>query len=126
MAARPRIIIIEDDASLLNLYEFKFRTGDFDVIKATDGTQGLSLTLDKKPDVVLLDIMLPKLDGLNLLKELRLTPGPVGRTPVVIMTALTDKMFAQEAMRLGANEYIIKSETLPNKVVEIVKRVLKK
>jgi len=70
--------------------------------------------------------MLPKLDGLNVLKELRLSPGEVGKTPVVILTSLTDKLFADEAMRLGANEYLVKSNILPRQVVEKVKEILKK
>ena len=123
---KPKILIVEDDISILDLYEYKFKTSGFDCLRATNGVQALSLTFNEKPNVVLLDIMLPKLDGLNVLKELRLSPGEVGKTPVVVLTSLTDKLFADEAMRLGANEYLVKSNILPRQVVEKVKEILKK
>jgi len=124
--AKPKILIVEDDISILDLYEYKFKTSGFDCLRSTNGVQALSLTFNEKPDVILLDIMLPKLDGLNVLKELRLSPGEVGKTPVVVLTSLTDKLFADEAMRLGANEYLVKSNILPRQVVEKVKETLKK
>lgn len=123
---KPKIVIVEDDPNLLDLYAYEFRSAGFEIIKAEDGIQGLNSVLREKPDLVLLDILLPKLDGLNMLKELRLTPGEVGRTPVIVLTALSDSAFANEAMRLGANEYFIKTEFMPNRMMGKIKKWLKK
>lgn len=123
---KPKVVIVEDDKNLLDLYAYQFKNAGFDVIKAEDGRQGLSTIMSEKPDLVILDIMLPKLDGLSMLKELRLSPGSVGRTPVIVLTALSDKAFADEAMRLGANEYFIKTEFMPNKMMDKIKKHLKK
>jgi len=122
---KPKIVIVEDDKNLLDLYAYQFKNADFEVVKAEDGMQGLNTIRSEKPDLVILDIMLPKLDGLNMLKELRLTPGDVGRTPVIVLTALSDKAFADEAMRLGANDYFIKTEFIPNKMMGKIKKHLK-
>ena len=122
---KPKIIIVEDDPNLLDLYAYEFKNLGFDVIKAEDGMQGLASTISEKPDLVILDVMLPKLDGISMLKELRLTPGDVGRTPVIVLTALSDTSFANEAMRLGANEYFIKTDFMPNKMMSKIKKYLK-
>lgn len=122
---KPKIVVVEDNQDLLDLYTYEFKNSGFDVIKAEDGIQGLNLILKEKPDLVVLDIMLPNLDGLSMLKELRLTPGDVGRTPVVVLTALSDQAFADEAMRLGANEYFLKTEFIPNKKMDRIKKWLK-
>ena len=125
-ANKPKIVIVEDDPNLLDLYAYEFRVAGFDVVKAEDGVQGLNRVLREKPNLILLDVMLPKLDGLTMLKELRLTPGEVGRTPVLILTALSDQSFANEAMRLGANEFFVKTEFMPNKMMGKIKKFLKK
>lgn len=122
---KPKLIIVEDDQNLLDLYTFEFKKYGFDVIGAENGIQGLKQILKEKPNLVILDIMLPKLDGLSMLKELRLTPGEVGRTPVVVLTALSDQAFADEAMRLGANEYFLKTDFMPNKKMDRIKKWLK-
>ena len=123
---KPKIIIVEDDPNLLDLYAYEFKNLGFDVIKAEDGMQGLASTISEKPDLVILDIMLPKLDGISMLKELRLTPGDVGRTPVIVLTALSDTSFANEALRLGANEYFVKTDFMPKKMMGKIKKYLKK
>ena len=123
---KPKIIIVEDDPNLLDLYAYEFKNLGFDVIKAEDGMQGLASTVSEKPDLVILDVMLPKLDGISMLKELRLTPGDVGRTPVIVLTALSDTSFANEALRLGANEYFVKTDFMPRKMMVKIKKYLKK
>ena len=122
---KPKVVIVEDDKNLLDLYAYQFKNAGFDVVKAEDGRQGLSTIMSEKPDLVILDIMLPKLDGLSMLKELRLSPSSISRTPVIVLTALSDKAFADEAMRLGANEYFIKTEFMPNKMMDKIKKHLK-
>lgn len=122
LAKKPKIVIVEDDPNLIDLYAYEFRSAGFEVTKAEDGIQGLNQARKEKPNLILLDIMLPKLDGLTMLKELRLIPGEVGRTPVIVLTALSDQAFADEAMRIGANEYFIKTEFMPNKMMGKIKK----
>lgn len=123
---KPKIVIVEDDTNLLDLYAYEFKNLGFDVIKAEDGMQGLASIVSEKPNLVILDVMLPKLDGISMLKELRLTPGDVGRTPVIVLTALSDTSFANEALRLGANEYFVKTDFMPRKMMGKIKKYLKK
>ncbi|MEX0617003.1 MAG: response regulator [Candidatus Woykebacteria bacterium] len=125
MNKKTKVLIVEDEPNILDLYAYEFKSLGFDVVKAEDGIQGLQQAAREKPDLVILDIMLPKLDGLNMLKELRLTPGEVGRTPVIVLTALSDQEFADEAMRLGANEFFIKTEFFPNKMIGKIKKWIK-
>ena len=126
MIKKPKIVIVEDDPNLIDLYGYQFAQAGFEVYKSQDGAEGLNQILKENPDIVLLDIMLPKLDGLTMLKELRLTPGEIGRTSVIVLTALSDQAFANEAMRLGANEFFIKTNFLPNKMMGKITKWLKK
>ena len=84
---QPNILLIEDEEMLANMYETKFKNEGFNIRKALDGETGLALALAEKPDLILLDIILPKLDGFSVLKKLKADPKTKG-VPIILLTNL--------------------------------------
>ena len=120
-ASCPTILLIEDDPLLSKMYTAKFTNEGFKVLVAGDGEVGLRIALDNKPNLILLDIMMPKLSGLDLMAKLR--QDEWGRSvPVLILTNLTQQSEAQKAMKLGAKEFLVKANFTPSQVVEKVKK----
>jgi len=119
------ILLIEDDPSLAKLYSEKFKFEGFNVLLAHDGETGLRLAIEKNPDFILLDMLLPKYSGFDLLKEL--LNHPRGRhIPVISLTNLTDRDDANKALKLGVKEYLAKAMYSPEEIVERVKEHLPK
>ncbi len=119
------VLLIEDDPLLTKMYKAKFTTEGFNVLVAQDGEEGLKMALENNPDIILLDIMMPKLSGLDLLSKLR--EDPKGKdVPVIILTNLTQQKEAQRALDLGAKEFMVKANLTPGQVVEKIKKYLNK
>lgn len=120
---RPKILIVEDDESLSEVLRERFDNEDFDVLVAKDGEKGLTLALDKQPDVILLDIVMPKVDGLTMLKNLRAQEK--GRTSrVIVMTNLSDSKEVHAALANGAHDFLVKSDWTIADIVESVRHQL--
>src|SRR3989344_4116304 len=113
------ILLIEDDLDIQRIYSMKLDSAGYKVILSVDSSQGYTELKKNKPNLVLLDIMLPgKMNGFDLLKTVKEDPK-LKNIPVVVLTNLdTEK---QEAMRLGAADYIIKANTNLDQIVEKVK-----
>lgn len=110
MADAPaKILIVEDDAPLAEVLQERFENEGFDVIVAKDGADGLLQALEKQPDVILLDIVMPKLDGLAMLRQLRTHENGRG-IRVIVMTNLSDSKEVHEALSLGAHDFLVKSD----------------
>lgn len=118
-----KVLIIEDDQSLREVYAEVLRDDGFDVDEAINGVDGLKKAQEKSYDLVLLDIMLPKIDGLELLKELRDSPETKG-LKIVLLTNLGRESIIKEGFKLGADGYLIKSEHDPGQILEEVKKFL--
>ncbi len=118
-----KILIIEDDALLSRMYQIVFSSSSYEVEVAANGEIGLDKTRSFKPDLVLLDIMMPKLNGLEVLKRLKADPE-TKKIPVVVLTNLAGSNDVQAALELGAVRYIVKSENKPGQVDEIVRGIL--
>ncbi|MDB5178609.1 MAG: phoP [Patescibacteria group bacterium] len=118
-----KILIIEDDALLSRMYQTIFKTTGYEVDVAVDGEEGLEKTRKFNPTLILLDIMMPKLNGLEVLERLKSDPE-LKKIPVVILTNLAGNNDVQTALKLGAVRYIIKSENRPKQVEEIVRGIL--
>lgn len=119
----PLIVIVEDDRFLSKMYTDKFQIEGFNVLTAADGEEGLNLILEKKPKLVILDMMLPKSSGYDLLVKLR--KDPYGKNvPVIALTNLAQKDEAKKALELGAKEYLVKAMYTPDEVIEKVKHHL--
>ncbi|MFH1461152.1 MAG: response regulator [Patescibacteria group bacterium] len=119
-----KIIIIEDDPFLSEMYAAKFTQSGFEVEVAIDGKEGLIKIKDSQPDLILLDIVLPKMDGFEVLKKLK-EDEKLKNIPVVLLTNLGQKNEVEKGLALGADEYIIKAHFTPTAVVTRVKEILK-
>jgi len=118
-----KILIIEDDALLSRMYQIVFTSSNNEVAVAVNGEEGLEKARSFKPDLILLDIMMPKLNGLEVLKKLKADPD-TRKTPAVVLTNLAGSGDVQAALELGAVRYIVKSENKPKQVDEIVESIL--
>ena len=118
------ILIVDDDAALRGMYEGRFTSGGFGVMTAGDGEAGLALALEQHPDLVLLDIDMPKMDGLTVLKKLRLDAW--GTTvPVILLTNLqTNDKILSEIVQSEPSYYLIKDQVEPDQVFEKAVEVL--
>jgi len=125
---RPRkikILLIEDDYFLSGIYLAKFGLEGFEIISSRDAEKGLELSKKEKPDLILLDILLPNKDGFWALKELK-NDSTTKNIPVIVMTNLSEDENIRKAFDYGASEYLVKSNFLPNEVIEKVKKLIKK
>src|SRR3972149_3657922 len=123
MASKGKILLIEDDATLSGMYQKKFTKDGFEVVTAYDGQDGLKKTSSEKPDLVLLDIMLPKLDGLAVFKKMR-SQTETFNTPVILLTNFGQEDTVMECFKLGAVDYLLKADVTPQQVVEKVEKFL--
>ena len=119
-----KIIIVEDDLFLLSILVEKFKETDFDVETAIDGEDGLNKIKAGGFDLVLLDMVLPKIDGFKILEELR--GGKLKKIPVIILSNLYDKNNIDKAILLGAKDYIVKARSTPEEIVLKIKSFLVK
>jgi DNA-binding response OmpR family regulator len=117
-----KILIIEDETVLLELFADKFINEKFEVLQSTTAEKGLKLGLKNKPDLILLDILLPKMDGLTMLRMLRADSWGKN-VPVIILSNVTDQQKVSEAMKLGVYDYIIKTDLILNDLAKQVKEV---
>jgi len=117
------ILVVEDDESMVEALVEKFKSSGFNVFSAKNGEEGLKLALSNHPDIILLDIVMPKMDGLSMLRKLKEDKWGAF-APVVILTNLSDNQKLAEALEIGVVEYIIKAEVRLSDIVLSVKRVL--
>jgi DNA-binding response OmpR family regulator len=118
-----KILIIEDDPFLSEMYAAKFSQSGFEAEVAADGKEGIAKIKDKQPDLILLDIVLPKMDGFEILKKIKEDPK-LKEIPVILLTNLGQKSEVEKGLALGADEYIIKAHFTPTAVVAKVKEIL--
>ncbi len=118
-----RILITEDDPLMLRMYQKIFTLEHYEVDTATNGEEALEKVRMNKPTLILLDIMMPKMNGLQTLDKLKANPDTQS-IPVVMLTNLAGQQDAEEALLKGAVKYIVKSEHDPKQVVDMVKEVL--
>lgn len=123
--SKPLVVLIEDEKMLADMYQTKFSKEGFEVKQTPDGLSGLKLVKEFKPDVVLLDIILPKLDGFAVLKDLKSDPQNK-KIPVILLTNLGQEEDIGKGKKLGADDYFVKANHTPAEVVDKVKKVIKK
>ncbi len=118
-----KILIVEDDVFLANIYMKKFSSEGYDIFFALDGKKGFSLIKQKKPDLVLLDIMLPEMNGFEILENMQ-KDEELKDIPVILLTNINQRDDIERGYSLGAKDYIIKTFFTPGEVVEKVKRFI--
>ncbi len=107
---KKTILMIEDDSFLRDLYRDKLEREGFSFIEATSGIEGMNKIVNEKPDLVILDILLPMRSGFDILEEMN-ENGLISEIPVVIFSNLKQETDIEEARKMGAKDYFIKSET---------------
>lgn len=120
---RHKILIVEDEGPLSEVLKDRFENENFEVYVAKDGAEGLLMALEKEPDVILLDIIMPKVDGLTMLKNLR-TYERGKAIRVVVMTNVSDSKEVHEALALGAGDFLVKSDWVIADLVASVRHQL--
>ena len=118
-----KILLVEDDSFLLGMYVTKFEMENFKVITAEDGEKAMRLALKESPDIILLDILLPKQNGFEVLRQLKADQATVN-VPVILLTNLSQKDEIEQGLKLGAEDYLIKAHFMPSEVVEKIKKAL--
>ncbi|MBU2541983.1 response regulator [Patescibacteria group bacterium] len=122
---KKRILIIEDENALLEVLTDKFEEEGFSVLQARNGKEGLEIAINDKPDLILLDIIMPVMDGMTMLRELK-KKQKGNRIPVIILTNLGAAEDVEQAIKEGAYDFLIKAEYKISDVVKKVEQILNK
>jgi len=118
-----RILVVDDEPDVVRLLEFRLKKEGFDVIACGDGQSALKLADEEKPDLIILDIMMPLMDGMEVLRQIR-SRRTTSRIPVIMLTAKTASVTVDEARQLWVSDYIMKPFD-PEKLVAKTRKALK-
>lgn len=121
--AGKKILLVEDDDALANVYQTRLESEGFQTQRVANGEEALQSALQYKPDLIVLDVMMPKVSGFDVLDILRNTPDTSG-VKIVMLTALSQDVDKERAKSLGVNEYLVKSQVVIADVVERIKHQL--
>lgn len=121
--ANKKILLVEDEATLQKALNDMLSGEGFEVVSALDGEKGLQMALEEKPDIILLDIILPKMDGFEVLTKLKLD-AKTEQIPVIILTNLSDLENIQKALDLGATTYLVKADFHLDDVLKKIKTTI--
>src|SRR4030042_5656365 len=119
-SGKKTVLLIEDDPFLIKMYKEKFEIEGFNILTAEDGLEGLKKATESEIDFIILDILIPKLSGIDLLTKLRKDPRG-SSIPVLVLSNLTQKKDDVNTTALDVKEYLIKSDYTPSQVVEKVR-----
>jgi DNA-binding response OmpR family regulator len=114
-----RILLVEDDDALAGVYLLRIQAEGFDVRRVSNGEDALAAALDYRPDLVLLDVMMPKVSGFEVLDILRNTPD-TANLKIIILTALSQDSDKKRAEELGADDYMVKSQVV---IADVINRI---
>ncbi len=120
-----KILFIEDESALQRAATQVFAEEGFQVFSALDGELGLALAKRERPDIILLDLVIPKIDGFQVLSEIRQDPA-IKNIPVIILSNLEGSADVERALELGATTYLVKTNYRLGEVVEKIKHILQK
>jgi len=120
-----KVVLAEDEEVLRRMYLTKFKTEGFEVFPAINGEEAFKLALENQPDIILLDIIMPLVNGFSALKKLK-AEEKTKNIPVMMLTNLAQDSDMEESKKLGAIDYLVKADLTPTKVVEKIKAALKK
>lgn len=120
-----KVLIIDDEEAILLMYSEKLKASGHEVLTANDGQEGLKVAQKEKPDLIFLDIIMPQMNGLDVLKELK-SNSNTKDIPVFLLTNLPEDATGNKARELGVTGYLVKAQVEPTKLEEIIKEALKK
>lgn len=121
MGNHNKILIVEDEPNLLELYRLALERAGFEVFTAVNGEVGLMLAKGNPPDLVLLDILMPKVDGYEMLRRMKADPT-TKKVPIIIFSNLSQREEIEKGLKLGAKDFILKTSITPTAMVEKVKQ----
>ena len=117
---KKTILIVEDDKYLSKAYAIKIKNAGFDILMTDNGSDGLSVAKDKKPDLIVLDLLLPRIDGFEFLKRIK-ADQELKNIPVITISVLGQKTDQEKALSLGAEAYFIKTDYKLEEIIEKIK-----
>ena len=123
MNTKKKILLVEDDAALANVYKTRLEMEGFEVKHVGNGEDALTAAIEYKPDLVVLDVMMPKINGFDVLDLLRTRPE-TAEMRVIMLTALSQAKDKERAEKLGADDYLVKSQVVISDVVARIKHHL--
>lgn len=122
---KKNILAVEDELAMLNAISDKLEKAGFNVFRAGDGEEGFDIALKKKPDLLLLDIIMPKLDGLSVMKKVRKECGEWGeKVPIIMLTNLSDPESVSEAANYKVYDFLVKTDWKLEDIADLVKKKL--
>ena len=119
-----KVLIIEDDKFLRELIGQKLLKEGYDIAEAVDGEKGIKSAKDEKPDLILLDLILPGMDGFEVLIKIK-EDSKTAQIPVIILSNLGQKDEIEKGLKMGATDYLIKAHFTPGEIIDKIKTVLK-
>jgi len=119
-----KILVVEDDKFLRDLISQKLTKEGYEVDEAIDGEEGVKMLKEIKPDLVLLDLILPGIDGFEVLVKMK-EDSSISSTPVIILSNLGQKEDVEKGLKLGAVDYLIKAHFTPGEIIDKIRAVLK-
>jgi DNA-binding response OmpR family regulator len=122
---KPKIMLVEDDSFVVDIYQTKLSQEGYEVIQAENGIEAIKKLEKEIPDMILLDIIMPYVDGLQVLKKIK-SDERLKNVPVILLTNLSQKEDINDGLGLGADDYLIKSHFTPSEVLEKIKKYFKK
>ena len=121
MTNKKTILIAEDEAAMLMALSKKFTSEGFNVLEAKDGEEALAKALDKKPDLVMIDIIMPKIEGIEVMKKIRRSRQWGGDVPIIMLTNLSDADSVSEAAKFRVYDFLVKTDWRLDDIVSLVK-----
>lgn len=121
--SKKKILLVEDDQALSTVYKMRLDLEGFDVKQVFDGEQALATAVEYRPDLILLDVMMPKISGFEVLDILKNTPETMNMK-IIMLTALSQQKDQDRAKDMGVDDYLVKSQVVISDVVERVKHHL--
>ena len=120
-----KVLIIDDEKGILKMYSQFLKNAQMEVLTALDGETGMKMAKEQKPAVILLDIIMPRYNGLDVLRDIRKDPS-LKDLPVLLLTNLPEESTGDKAKELGASGYLVKAEYEPKMLVDVIKGAVKK
>jgi len=120
-----KVLIIDDEKGVLKMYSDYLKMDKIETLVASDGQQGIQMAKEQKPDVILLDIIMPRYNGLDVLKDIKKDPE-LQKIPVFLLTNLPQESSGDKAEELGAAGYLVKAEYEPKMVLDVVKGAIER
>jgi DNA-binding response OmpR family regulator len=118
-----KVLIVEDDPMMSRMYQKAFLEAGFEIDLAHDGQEGLDKARLSPPAIIILDVMMPKLNGMQVLENIKADPA-IKMIPVIMLSNLGGQKDGEDAVAMGAVKYLLKSDVEPAQVVEFVKQIL--